>query len=162
MLSLFQRVLQPRDSMRHHHRVVRRRNSKREKSEFVFPGGLRANQNIVHGSFSGSRATWRPSQTAKAFRSWPCGMVRAASDEDRAPLLCVPSAKRETHPSEWCRKYNTIRPHSRIGWLAPAVHAARFLPQRVQGAALRNGSTAWPASTQVNDDDNRQTLVFKS
>ena len=59
---------------------------------------------------------------------------------------------------EWRRDYNTIRPHSRIGWLAPAVYAAQFLPQRDQGAALRNGSAPWPAAPTVHDD-NRQTLV---
>jgi len=59
---------------------------------------------------------------------------------------------------EWRRDYNTVRPHSRIGWLAPAVYAAQFLPQRDQGAALRNGSAPWPAATPVQDDNNRQTL----
>lgn len=59
---------------------------------------------------------------------------------------------------EWRRDYNNVRPHSRIGWLAPAVYAAQFLPQRDQGAALRNGSAPWPAAPTVHDD-NRQTLV---
>jgi transposase InsO family protein len=26
----------------------------------------------------------------------------------------------------WRRDYNNVRPHSRIGWLAPAVYAANF------------------------------------
>ena len=59
---------------------------------------------------------------------------------------------------EWRRDYNTVRPHSRIGWLAPAVYAAKFLPQQVQGAALRNGSAPWPVAPTVHDN-NRQTLV---
>ena len=59
---------------------------------------------------------------------------------------------------EWRRDYNTVRPHSRIGWLAPAVYAAHFLPQPFQGAALRNGSAPWPVAPTVHDD-NRQTLV---
>jgi putative transposase len=59
---------------------------------------------------------------------------------------------------EWRRDYNTVRPHSRIGWLAPAVYAAQFLPQPVQDAALRNGSAPWPVAPTVHDN-NRQTLV---
>ena len=55
--------------------------------------------------------------------------------------------------------YNNVRPHSRIGWLAPAVYAAQFSPQRDQGAALRNGSAPWPIAPTVHDDNNRQTLV---
>ncbi len=40
---------------------------------------------------------------------------------------------------DWRRDYNNTRPHSRIGWLAPAVYAAQFSPQRDQGAALDSG-----------------------
>jgi putative transposase len=36
---------------------------------------------------------------------------------------------------DWRRDYNTVRPHSRIGWLTPAAHAAQFSPQRAK--ALR-------------------------
>ena len=36
----------------------------------------------------------------------------------------------------WKTDYNMVRPHSRLGWLAPAVYAANFLPQHGQGAAL--------------------------
>jgi putative transposase len=59
---------------------------------------------------------------------------------------------------EWRRDYNTVRPHSRIGWLTPAVYAATFLPQQGQGAALIDGSAPWPVAPTVHDD-NRQTLV---
>jgi putative transposase len=43
---------------------------------------------------------------------------------------------------EWRRDYNEVRPHSRIGWLTPAVHAAQFGPQwagllRIEGSAAR-------------------------
>ena len=54
--------------------------------------------------------------------------------------------------------YNTVRPHSRIGWLTPAAYATKFSPQRDQGAALRDGSAPWPVAPTVNDL-NRQTLV---
>ncbi len=59
---------------------------------------------------------------------------------------------------QWRRDYNTVRPHSRIGWLAPAVYAAQFSPQRDQGAVQTNGSAPWPVAPTVHDD-NRQTPV---
>jgi putative transposase len=59
---------------------------------------------------------------------------------------------------DWRRDYNTVRPHSRIGWLTPAVYAAQFSPQQGQGAALRDGSAPWPVAPTVLDS-NRQTLV---
>jgi putative transposase len=57
---------------------------------------------------------------------------------------------------EW-RDYNNVRPHSRIGWLAPAVYAANFSPQSDQGATLAEGSATWPVAPTVQDR-NRQTL----
>jgi len=59
---------------------------------------------------------------------------------------------------DWRRDYNTVRPHSRIGWLTPAAHATQFSPQSGQGAALRNGSAPWPVAPIV-EDCNRQTPV---
>jgi putative transposase len=59
---------------------------------------------------------------------------------------------------EWRRDYNTVRPHSRIGWLTPAEHAAQFSPQPGQGAALRDGSAPWPVAPIVHDG-NRQTPI---
>ncbi len=47
---------------------------------------------------------------------------------------------------DWRRDYNNVRPHSRIGWLTPAVYAAQLFPQQGQGAALRNGSAPWPTA----------------
>lgn len=37
---------------------------------------------------------------------------------------------------DWRRDYNNVRPHSRIGWLAPAAYAANFSPH--QAKALRS------------------------
>ena len=54
---------------------------------------------------------------------------------------------------DWRRDYNHVRPHSRIGWLAPAVYAANFSPQSGQGAALRNGSAPWPVAPTVQNGD---------
>ena len=58
---------------------------------------------------------------------------------------------------DWRRDYNNVRPHSGIGWLAPAVYAATFSPQRDQAAALERGSAPWPIAQTVQDA-NRQTL----
>jgi putative transposase len=58
---------------------------------------------------------------------------------------------------DWRRDYNNVRPHSRIGWLAPAVYAANFSPQSGQGAALAKGSAPWPIALTVQDG-NRRTL----
>ena len=58
---------------------------------------------------------------------------------------------------DWRRDYNTVRPHSRLGWLAPAVYAANFSPQHGQGAALANGSAPWP-TVPIVQDGNHQTL----
>jgi putative transposase len=60
---------------------------------------------------------------------------------------------------EWRCDYNMVRPHSRIGWLAPAVYASQFSPPPGQGAALRNGSAPWPVAATVYDISNCQTLA---
>jgi len=44
---------------------------------------------------------------------------------------------------EWRRDYNEVRPHSRIGWLAPAVYATTFKTQTGQGTAL------WPRPSRL-------------
>ena len=60
---------------------------------------------------------------------------------------------------EWRRDYNNVRPHSRIGWLTPAVHAAQFGPQ--WATPLRfEGSAAHPIATTVQMEKiNRQIQV---
>jgi putative transposase len=60
---------------------------------------------------------------------------------------------------DWRHDYNTVRPHSRIGWLTPAAYAAQFSPPPGQGAALRNGSAPWPVAATVYDEASRQTLA---
>ncbi len=70
---------------------------------------------------------------------------------------CHPQARDALE--EWRRDYNTVRPHSRIGWLTPAVYAQRFTATG-QGAALVNGSTPWPlAPTEQMEKMNRQISV---
>ena len=60
---------------------------------------------------------------------------------------------------EWRRDYNTVRPHSRIGWLTPAVHAAQFGPQWA-GPLRIEGSAAQPIAPSVPMETiNRQTLA---
>jgi putative transposase len=60
---------------------------------------------------------------------------------------------------DWRRDYNTVRPHSGIGWQTPAAYAAQFSPQPGQGAALCDGSAPWPVAPTVQDA-NRQTLLL--
>lgn len=44
---------------------------------------------------------------------------------------------------EWRRDYNEVRPHSRIGWLAPAVYAGQFeTVQQQRARALRIAGSA--------------------
>ena len=57
---------------------------------------------------------------------------------------------------EWRRDYNTVRPHSRIGWLTPAAYTEQFSRQRGQGAALTTGSAPWPLTTHQIEEFNRQ------
>jgi putative transposase len=59
---------------------------------------------------------------------------------------------------QWRRDYNTVRPHSRIGWLTPAVHAAQFGPQCAKPLRIQ-GSAAWPIAPTVQMEINRQTQV---
>jgi putative transposase len=42
---------------------------------------------------------------------------------------------------DWCEDYNTARVRSRIGWLAPAVYAARFAPRRAE----ESSGVLWPS-----------------
>jgi putative transposase len=58
---------------------------------------------------------------------------------------------------DWRRDYNTVRPHSLPGWLAPAVYPANFLSQHGQGAVLADGSEPWPA-VPIVQDGNYKTL----
>ena len=60
---------------------------------------------------------------------------------------------------EWRRDYNTVRPHSRIGWLTPAVHAAQFGSQWAKPLPIES-SAAWPIAPAVQMQKiNRQTQV---
>jgi putative transposase len=44
----------------------------------------------------------------------------------------------------WRRDYNTVRPHSGIGWLTPAEQAAQFGSQWAKPLRSVNGSASWP------------------
>jgi putative transposase len=81
-------------------------------------------------------------------------------DEFLNETLFTSLAQARAALEEWRRDYNTVRPHSRIGWLTPAAYAATFTPQQDQGAALANGSAPWPvASPDKMEKINRQTQV---
>jgi putative transposase len=79
-------------------------------------------------------------------------------DEFLNETLFTSLAQARAALEEWRRDYNTVRPHSRIGWLTPAAYAARFSPQQDQGAALIDGSAPWPVAPTVLIE-NRQTPV---
>jgi putative transposase len=81
-------------------------------------------------------------------------------DEFLNETLFTSLAQARTALEAWRRDYNTVRPHSRIGWLTPAAYAARFSPQPGQGAALTDGSAPWPgAAHEQMENINRQTQV---
>jgi putative transposase len=79
-------------------------------------------------------------------------------DEFLNETLFTSLAQARAALEEWRRDYNTVRPHSSIGWMTPAVYAELFSPQRGQGAALPDGSAPWPVAP-TKQVDNRQTLV---
>lgn len=76
-------------------------------------------------------------------------------DEFLNETLFTSLAQARAALEEWRRDYNTVRPHSRIGWLTPAVYAAKFSPQQGQGAALFEGSAPCPVAPIVQIE-NRQ------
>ena len=60
---------------------------------------------------------------------------------------------------DWRRDYNEVRPHSRIGWLTPAVHAAQFGPQWARPLRFE-GSAAHPIAPAAQMEKiNRQIQV---
>jgi len=80
-------------------------------------------------------------------------------DEFLNETLFTSLAQARAALEDWRRDYNTVRPHSRIGWLTPAVYAQTFTATG-QGAALRKGSAPWPiASPEQMEKINRQTQV---
>jgi putative transposase len=65
-------------------------------------------------------------------------------DEFLNETLFTSLAQARAALEEWRRDYNTVRPHSRIGWLAPAVYAAQFGPQWAKSPRLVGGHAPWP------------------
>jgi putative transposase len=80
-------------------------------------------------------------------------------DEFLNETLFTSLAQARVALEDWRRDYNTVRPHSSIGWLTPADYAAQFVPQRGQGAAVAGASAPWPLATEQTEEFNRQTLV---
>ena len=77
-------------------------------------------------------------------------------DEFLNETLFTSLAQARAALEEWRRDYNTVRPHSRIGWLTPAAYAATFTATG-QDAALANGSAPWlVASPEQMEKINRQ------
>ena len=48
---------------------------------------------------------------------------------------------------DWRRDYNSVRPHSGIGWLTPDAYAAQFIAQRGRTAALAGGYASRPVAS---------------
>jgi putative transposase len=80
-------------------------------------------------------------------------------DEFLNETLFTSLAQARAALEEWRRDYNTVRPHSRIGWLTPAAYTEQFLMQRGQAAALTAGSAPWPLAADQTEEFNRQTPV---
>lgn len=78
-------------------------------------------------------------------------------DEFLNETLFTSLAQARVSLEEWRRDYNTVRPHSRIGWLTPAAYAAK-LTATGQGSALIDGSAPCPvAASEQMERFNRQT-----
>jgi putative transposase len=61
--------------------------------------------------------------------------------------------------SSWRRDYNKRRPHSRLGWLAPAKYRSR-LGSAGRGRCAAPGSTPWPLDIHPDPrSDQPRTLV---
>jgi putative transposase len=99
-------------------------------------------------------ASGKPEQNA--FTESFNGRLR---DEFLNETLFASLAQARIALEEWRRDYNTVRPHSRIGWLTPAAYTEQFSRQQGQGAALTTGSAPWPLTTDQIEEFNRQTLV---
>ena len=80
-------------------------------------------------------------------------------DEFLNETLFTSLAQARAALEEWRRDYNTVRPHSRIGWLTPAAYTEQFLMQRGQAAALTTGSAPWPLAADQTEEFDRQTPV---
>jgi len=78
-------------------------------------------------------------------------------DEFLNETLFTSLAQARAALEQWCRDYNAVRPHSRIGWLTPDAYAEKFVVQRGQRAALTAGSAPWPLATDQTTPFNRQT-----
>lgn len=78
-------------------------------------------------------------------------------DEFLNETLFTSLAQARVALEEWRRDYNEVRPHSRIGWLAPAVYAKTFEMQMGQGAALGKAFAPWPVAAKPHEDFNCQT-----
>lgn len=68
-------------------------------------------------------------------------------DEFLNETLFTSLAQTRAALEDWRRDYNAVRPHSRIGWLAPAVYAAKFGPQWAKPPRLVGGHAPWPIAT---------------
>jgi putative transposase len=61
---------------------------------------------------------------------------------------------------DWRRDYNTVRPHSSLGWKTPAEYAAELaVARRAKALELSDGSAPWPVAHAVAEDCSRQSPI---
>ena len=94
--------------------------------------------------------------TQNAFAESFNGKLR---DEFLNETLFSSLAQARVALEEWRRDYNTVRPHSRIGWLTPAAHAAKFGPQWAMPLRVEGSAASPIATTAQMEKINRQTQV---
>ena len=80
-------------------------------------------------------------------------------DEFLNETLFTSLAQARATLEEWRRDYNSVRPHSSIGWRTPDAYAEQFAMQRSQAAALSTGFATWPLTTRLTKEFNRLTLL---
>jgi len=126
----------------------------------VSDNGTELTSNAILKWADGSHVAWHYIAPGKPTQN---AFIESFNGRLRDELLNDTLFRSLTHAhyvlEDWRRDYNTSRPHSRIGWLPPAVYADQFVPQRDQGAGLLNGHAPWPVATPADVGNNRQTLV---
>jgi putative transposase len=126
-------------------RVIRQRG---KPSSIVSDNGTELTSHAILTWSGDTKVNWhyidpgRPVQNAfiESFN----GRLR---DEFLNETLFTSLAQARTALAEWRHDFNTVRPHSRIGWLAPAVYAAQFGPQWAKAPRLVEGHAPRPIAT---------------
>ena len=110
--------------------------------------GTELTSHAILGWYGDAKVNWHYIDPGKpvqnAFIESFNGRLR---DEFLNETLFTSLPQARTALEEWRADYNAVRPHSRIGWLAPAVYAAQFGPQWAKAPRLVGGHAPWPIAT---------------